>query len=523
MNSDAQSSDLARYSSLRDYLHAIRRHRVLIVLVTLAFGAAAFLLSIAQEPDYEASASVQFRDVLDDFRLVAPGDPVPEIPAGIRAAQNAELLDRTSVSRRVRQRLDTELTIGQLENRVTGRVGTLTNLVIIEATAQSPDLAADIANAYAAEVRDRGIRDARRDIATARESVNAQLEAAMKTRIQDPTASFEVSSLRVQASRLASLKQLARPVEIVESARPPENPVSPKTTQNVVLGVIVGLFFGLIAAFFRDSLDRRLHTVQEVHEEIALPILGRVPDTAFGHPGLARNGDRKMSEFDFEAFRILRMNLGAIANGKPMRSVVVTSGLPEEGKSTVSMSLASAAAVTGQSVLLIECDLRRPSFESRLGIKRQPGLSDFLNGTASPKDILQVVDLYPPVRFAANGEVPADEKLGSLVCIAAGSPITNAAEILVGHRFEQFLDKVTRAYDLVVIDTSPLLAVVDPLQLIPQVDGVLVCVRLQRATREELRLTKSALENLPEANIGVVATGLRKGGADSAEYYYYGD
>jgi len=110
--------------------------------------------------------------------------------------------------------------------------------------------------------------------------------------------------------------------------------------------------------------------------------------------------------------------------------------------------------------------------------------------------------------------------VGSLVCIAAGSPVSSAAELLIGERFRHFLRQVSRAYDLVVVDTSPLLAVVDPLELVPQVDGVLVCVRVERATREEVRSTKAALENLPDANIGVVATGLQRGGADTVNYYY---
>ena len=514
--------DVPRYATLRDYLHAVRRHRLLIGLVTVAFGVAAFLLSIAQNPDYEASSSLRFRDALEDFRLVAPGDPVPELPPAVRAAQNAELVDSPGISRRVQQRIDTDLTVSQLQDRVTARVGTLTNLVVIEANAGSAELATDIANGYAEEVRIKGTKEGRELIGTAVESLKRQLKSA--TRTPDPTAAFEISSLRTQISRLDTLRQIAEPVEIAEVAQEPDDPVSPKTDQNVGLGIVVGLFFGLIAAFMRDSLDRRLHTVREVHDEIALPILGRVPDTAFGKPGLAANGHQRISEMDFESFRMLRMNLAALGrDGSPVRSILVTSGLAEEGKSTVSMSLASAAVLGGQRVLLVECDLRKPSFSTRLGTKRSPGLTDFLTGTAGPKDILQTVPLGPPTRFDNGSLQQSREALGTLVCIAAGTPVANAAELLIGERFKHFLEQVTKAYDLVVFDSSPLLAVVDPLQLVPQVDGVLVCVRLQRATREEIRATRSALEHLADASIGVVATGLRRGGPDSADYYYYGD
>lgn len=521
MRSGESADSVPRYASVRDYLQVARRRRILIALVTIGFGVVAFLGSIAQSPTFSTTASLQFRDVLEDFRLIAPGDPVPELPAGVRAAQNAELIDRSGITRQVQERLDVDLSVSQLQSQVTARVGTLTNLVVIETTAGSADLAAQIANAYAEEVRRTGSREARDQIRAAERSLARQLQAA--TRDAEPTAAFEISTLRTQLSRLRTLKQIAEPVDVVETARPPGGPTSPRTSRNVMLGLFVGFFFAVAAAFFRDSLDRRLHSVHEVHEEISLPVLGRVPDTAFGYPGLATGAGRRMTELDFEAFRILRMNLGALNSESPVRSVLVTSGLPEEGKSTVSMALATAAALGGQSVLLVECDLRRPAFAPRLGLKREPGLSDYLTGKASPQEILQTVDMGAPARLI-NGELKSTNRvLGTVVCIAAGAPVPNSAELLMGERFKRFLAQVTRAYDLVILDSSPMLAVVDPLQLVPEVDGVLVCVRVQQATRDAVRATRSALDNLPGRPTGVVATGLRRGGADSAGYYYYGD
>jgi succinoglycan biosynthesis transport protein ExoP len=249
-------------------------------------------------------------------------------------------------------------------------------------------------------------------------------------------------------------------------------------------------------------------------------VLGRVSETALGFPGLARNGGYAMPDGDFEAFRALRMNLAVLGNGRPPRSVLVTSSMPQEGKSTVSMSLASAAAITGQRVLLVECDLRRPSFASRIGIRRDPGLTDYLVGKAGPKDILQTIDLVEPASVNGSGQTRTLSAAGTLVCIAAGSAVQNPAELLLTPRFEDFVDKVSNAYDLVVLDTSPLLAVVDPLQIMRIVDGVIVCVRVQQSTRDEARAARVALSHLPERPMGAVATGIKRGGPDAYDYYY---
>jgi Mrp family chromosome partitioning ATPase len=221
--------------------------------------------------------------------------------------------------------------------------------------------------------------------------------------------------------------------------------------------------------------------------------------------------------------------------------------MPDEGKSTVSVSLASAAALAGSRVLLVECDLRRPSLSTRLGVKSNPGLTDYLQGAALPQDLLQMVPLTPPAGAASQPSAKpivtsphpsprmtspsTQRKKGgkpqqpqptapSMVVISAGSPVTNAPELLQSKRFEDFLDKVSRAYDLVVLDGSPLLSVADPLELAADADGVLLCIRVQRTTRDQARASVAALGHLPERPSGIVVTGLKRG--DETYQYYYG-
>jgi non-specific protein-tyrosine kinase len=226
-----------------------------------------------------------------------------------------------------------------------------------------------------------------------------------------------------------------------------------------------------------------------------------------------------MSESDFEAFRVLRVNLAALNPGGETRSVLVTSGVPEEGKSTVSIALACAATAAGQRTLLVECDLRRPSFAERLGIDGSPGLSDYLQGGATPQEILKAVPLTLP--SSANGAGPSQPgSAGTLVCITGGSRVANPAELLIGERFAEFIAKVKSNYDLVILDAGPLLAIVDPLELVEQVDAVLLCVRALRTTRDEVRAARTALSHLPARPLGAVLTGLKRRGPDSYHSYY---
>ncbi|MGH2950933.1 MAG: Wzz/FepE/Etk N-terminal domain-containing protein [Solirubrobacterales bacterium] len=521
----AQSEEAPRYASLADYLRVLRRHRWLILIVAGAFVAGALAYSLTRTEKYEAVAQVSFRDVLADLNLVGIPDSAPEVPAQIRSARNADLITRSEVTRRVERRLGKRQSVEALEASISGEVGVQTNLVAIIAEAADPQLAARLANEYARAAKKVEVAGQLGRLEDAERALLAEIDQAESGRRGEDlsrvaTATLRLGALEQSLSRVQTLQQVTEPVEIVERATPPASPSSPKTTRDTVIGGVVGLVFGILAAFGRDALDRRLHTAREVHDELGAPVLSRVSESALGYAGLISNGLPPMLATDFEAFRVLRMNLRALRSDPPPTSVAVSSGLPEEGKSTVSMALASAAAIAGQSVLLVEGDLRRPSFARRLGIAREPGLTNYLLGEASPQQILQTVQLSHPTAINGAARERGSAPAGVLTCVAAGRNVVNPAELLVSERFAEFVTKVEKAYDMVVFDTSPLLSVVDPLELLPHVDALIYCVRAQRTTRDQVRAARAALANLPELPTGAVLTGLRRGGPDSYDYYY---
>ncbi len=265
-----------------------------------------------------------------------------------------------------------------------------------------------------------------------------------------------------------------------------------------------------------------------MERQFGYPVVGRVRDEALGHSLNADDRDRAVDPIDWEQFRILRHNLDFLGpNGAP-RVIAVTSAMPEEGKTTVACFIAFATAAAGKRTLLIECDLRRSVLAERLGIQAAPGLTDFVNGTAQPSAVLQAVSFTDPAVRAVNGARRADasgdpESLfrHQLVCITAGSPTEHPVEVLESGAFRTMLEEVRDAYDVVILDTPPVLPVVDALEVISSTEAIVVCGRAARLTRDQARGGKHALLRVPEQPICLVVTGI-KPSRDAYGSGYYG-
>jgi capsular exopolysaccharide synthesis family protein len=280
--------------------------------------------------------------------------------------------------------------------------------------------------------------------------------------------------------------------------------------------LVFGLLLGVALAFGRDRLDRRLRTATEVEELLDYPIIGAIGANTLGRGGEAAsaslNGTGSLQASDLEALRILRQNFQYMA-AEPLRSVLVSSAMAEEGKSTVALGLAAALATAGRRTLLIDCDLRRPVIATRLGLPDQPGLTDYLTGNATLEQVIHGLHTVLP---SLNGAGALTED--GLACITAGAPAPRPAELLSSDRLRRFLAEVSHAYDTVVLDSAPLLTVADSLALVPTVASVLICVRLLQTGRDHLRAAHHALARLPERPMAVVLTGVRS----ERDGYYYG-
>jgi polysaccharide biosynthesis transport protein len=497
-----------RYATLRDYLRVLREQRILIIVVAAVFAGAALWLAERQDPVYQSEASVQFLDTNVDVGFLGATLPA-QAPPDVLAATNAQRIGEPETLAKARAELKVKEPIGKLRNALSIRTESRTNLVVIQARWSNAKFAADLANAVARQSRLIAIDQARARYTTARRLLKASLKRLGSSR------SDKLTRLQYQAQlvRLDTLSHFVSPAKIVGSAVESAGPVSPRPVRDTLLGLVLGLTIGVLAAFLRDALDRRLRSASEIRDELDMPLLGHIRRDILARTLVTENGRKRLTEADLEGFRVLRTNLDFLDVDSPVKTVLVTSALPQEGKSTVATSLASAYVLAGKRTLLVECDLRRPTMAKRLSAQTGPGLSDYLIGQATPAEVVQKIPLTPD---PAEGVAAP-----TLVAITAGSPTPRPAELLASKRFAAFLDQVRDAYDVVVLDSTPLLSVGDALQLVPRVDGVVLCVRAEQTTREQARAARRALEHFPDRPIGVVVTGVKPGHELDYGYYSY--
>jgi capsular exopolysaccharide synthesis family protein len=505
--------DRPRYATVRDYVRVLRQQRVLIALVALVFGAAAFLISSQQAKRYGAEAAMEFSEPTQAYDLI--GQPIGSRQAPDQlAAAGAELVTRQPVANAVGRALKLKVPSRQLLGLVDAQPESRTNFVIVQAHSSSPVLAARIANEFARQAERITDNAARARFQRAADTIQQQLKDLKPS----PQNALSRSLARERLVRLQSVIDVVDAARIVRRADVPTSASSPSPVRDGIVGLLVGLTLGIIAAFIRDALDPRVRGSGAMGFE-PLPLLGHISNEVMGRARFLANGRRPVAPVFLEHFQILRRNIEFLDPEAPPRSVVVTSPLAEEGKSTVAASVAWASVVSGRSTLLVECDLRRPSLAQKLEIQPTPGLADYLLGDVGPNDVLQTVEVQAaPLGGNTNKEISDSRR--SLVCITAGRlRASSPPELFDSARFRQFLEQVAQVYDLVVLDCAPLLPVADTLELIPQADAVLLCLRARHTTVEQVRSAKTALERFPARPTGIVLTDVRPGDAKSFGYY----
>jgi succinoglycan biosynthesis transport protein ExoP len=473
--------------NLSDYLGVLRRRIRLILFVTLVAVGIAVALSLVRSKVYEASSNLQFIDPgLQAGSILGSGGTVDFFPQN-EAGAGAARVTRQDVLKDASRALGGVPTPDQLKSDTSVTVGALNNLVTVTTKAGNAELAAKEANQLAVSTQ-----KLTREEAIAFYKLKA--------------TSFKGPAAATVRAKLLALAAVADPVTIIKPAEVPGSASSPKPVRDTLIAAFLGLLLGIALAFVRETLDRRATDAHEVQRRLGLPLVGYVRNESLGMVGIAKNGDGRVSEADLEAFRILRKNVDFLGMDKELKVIAVTSPLPQEGKSTVASWYAYASALVGKRTILVECDFRRPVHASRFGFDPEPGLSDYLAGDADPQQILRTVE----VRGRGAEQ---------LAVIPAGGTVFQPTEMLASKRYHDFLDQLRKVYDRVVIDCAPLLPVGDTLEILPQVDGVLLCVRLRQTTLDQAASAKQILEHLPEKPTGLVVTGLTRGSDD--DYYGY--
>ncbi|MEV5744008.1 polysaccharide biosynthesis tyrosine autokinase [Microbispora rosea] len=289
-------------------------------------------------------------------------------------------------------------------------------------------------------------------------------------------------------------------VTVVDKAEVPEEPVSPKPLTNMALGALIALFAAITVLVLRDRLDTTVKTaeaLQRVAKSSVLGLIGYERD-ARRHPLVLRDQGRSVRA---EAFRSLRTNLQFIGVDRQPRSLVVTSCLPGEGKSSTSVNLAITMAQAGWRVVLVDADLRRPSVPRYLGIEGGTGLTDVLIERARLHEVIQTWG-QPGLSVLPSGRIPP-----------------NPSELLGSRGMRSVLAQLTEEYDMVIIDAPPLLPVTDAAALGAICDGALLVVRHGKTRNEQV---VQAGELLSSINTRLVGTVLNFVPAKHGSYYGYG-
>ncbi len=296
-------------------------------------------------------------------------------------------------------------------------------------------------------------------------------------------------------------------IEIIERAGIPIRPSSPKLLINLAVGVILGLGLGLVVVFVKEFLDVRIQSPEELKRHGYTPLAavvgmdrelqkltsgGKIVGGQGGKKGL----DVHLITYSYpfssvaESYRQVRTHLQFAKLGSIPRVVVVSSPAPGEGKSTTVANLAIALAQNGRKVLLIDADLRKPSLDRLFGVKREPGLSDLLTAR---------------VTLAGAIQKTLVENLSIMVC---GAIPPNPAEVLGSEKMRALVEQVRSDFDVVLFDSSPVLAVTDPAVLATLADGVIVVVSAGKTTLEELQHSVELTESVGGRVLGVVLNNL---------------
>jgi succinoglycan biosynthesis transport protein ExoP len=513
-------SPAPRYVSVRDYLRVLRRYWIMIVLLAVIGAAAGLIVALRQTPTYTSTAQIGFQDPTQQLSIVGLGSAFVQSP-GQLAEINAQTATSPAIMLAVRHTLRTPAPVDALIGAVSAQVSSTSGLLEISANATSPAFATALASTVAKVLIDRDNAQARAEFLRLATNIKSRI-AKLTSGRGASAANGQLAFYEDELARLETVAAYATTAQLVTPAQTPSGASSDRT-RSALLGLALGLLLGLLAAFVRDSTDRRLRTLQDVRSAFKVPLLGHVRNETMGRIIQLSDGTHQGDARDLEAFRILRRNLEFLDHQNPPRSVVVTSAISEEGKSTVASSLACAMSAAGKRTLLLDCDLRRPSLAKRLGVEQAPGLAEYLAGTASPEETLRTIS-FADLSAGKDGEPLNNGHLASgaaheLVFIPSGAPTPAAAELLGSPRLQELIDQVIQVYDAVVLDSSPLLPVSDTLEILPHVDAIVLCARDLRTTRDQAAAVKSVLGRFPERPTGLVVTGIKR--RDEVDFYAY--
>jgi succinoglycan biosynthesis transport protein ExoP len=323
----------------------------------------------------------------------------------------------------------------------------------------------------------------------------------MQGKVARAQSTYEMLRERVKSVDMS--KSLDQDVVSILDKASPSISIKLGVAKQLVMGGIGGLFLGLLVLFLLDRIDDRVNSFTELRDHFEESVLGQIPmdrpDVSTGRVPLLKEDDPR--QMYAEAFRNIRSSLLYLeVDGPRPKTLLVTSAVPNEGKSTVAANLAVTLAFAGSRTLLVDCDLRRGLVAQQFGLHASHGLADVLQ-QKMPWTQALVPSGYPNLTLLPRGKAPSQP-----------------GELLLSSRTELFLKEIYDQYDYIIFDSAPVLATDDTTSLAPKIEGTLF---VMRASYTSARLTRNALDLLYQRQVGVLGMIFNAVNTSLPEYYYY--
>jgi polysaccharide biosynthesis transport protein len=521
---------------LRDYLRVFKRQLALIIAVALLGAAAAAAYTFRRTPVYESAASVLVRAITTNAF-----DPGSRVDQQLNMFNQRQLAQSEPVAAVAAKSLETTATPAQLLEHVKVDVPANSQILRIRYQDTVPLTAQKGADAFANAYLAFREADARAQAKTSQTSIQkdvARLQKDAAAAEKAISGADDSNAQQAAQARLTYINNRLQPLlaqlngfqsldftpgTVIAAAGLPSTPASPNNRLDIGIGLLVGLFLGVVLAFVRDRTDDRLRGREDLAERIDRPVLASIPPLSkrVRQEGSLRWKRRHRNSLvtleqpnspAAESYRTLRTRMARLASQLDINSVMVVSAGVGEGKSTTAANLAVVLAETGKDVLLVSADLRRPRVHQFFGLSNKTGLSNLLTD-GTPPDKRKV-----PM---ADGRQMASELWSvapNLWVVLSGPLPPHPSALMDSDAMRQFLKEQRDLFDFIILDCPPALVVADALALAPLADAVLVVADAKESDRDLVSRLKEEIEQVGGKIVGAVLNRSKQAGKST--YYY---